>query len=205
MLTHNPRLIVPFLPFVTAFSATVHIGMCHPPPAGNYNKCPAPSSSSSTSSTSSHPHPHPHIMPRCDCPNCDAPGSHKFEFCTNGTSDDSSSSSSSSNSASSSSSTTRTSYYGGNGASSNNNNNGNTYANGGENTRDTSQTNRSKQSATSMFFNPMAYILAGSAAVLLVGAVLIRKRVRLLLWRGGKSRTELILLTVKSTGTIATG
>jgi hypothetical protein len=127
---------------------------------------------------------------------------HKFDFCTNGTSD---SSSSSSNSGSSSSSTTRTSYYASNSNNNNNNNNGNTYANGGENTKDTSQTNRSKQSATSMFFNPMAYILAGSAAVLLVGAVLIRKRVRLSLWRGGKSRTELILLTVKSTGTIATG
>jgi hypothetical protein len=32
-----------------------------------------------------------------------------------------------------------------------------------------------------MFFNPMAYVLAGSAAVLLVGAVLFRKRVSLLI------------------------
>jgi hypothetical protein len=159
----------------TPFSTAVHIGMCHPPPAGDYNKCPAPSSSSS--STNSHRHAHPQIMPRCDCPNCDAPGSHNFDFCTSGTSD---SSSSSSNSDSSSSSTTQTSYYAGYGARSSGNNNGNTYANGGEDNQDgTSQKKRSKQSATSMFFNPMAYVIAGSAAVLLVGAVLVRKRVSL--------------------------
>jgi cobalamin biosynthesis Mg chelatase CobN len=164
--------------------------MCHPPPAGDYNKCPSPSSSSGSSSGSgsSHPHPHPHIIPRCDCPNCDAPGSHKFDFCTNDNSD-SSSSSNSNNSDSSSGSTTITSYYGGYGAPSSSNNSN---ANGGEGTEGSSQQNRSKQSATSMFFNPMAYVLAGSAAVLLVGAVLFRKRVRnvyhtVVSWRIGEA------------------
>jgi hypothetical protein len=197
--------------------------MCHPPPAGDYNKCPSPSSSSS-STGSSHPHPHPHIMPRCDCPNCDAPGSHKFDFCTNdnGNSDNSSNSNSNSNnsdsSSSSSSTTTRTSYYGGYGArySSNNSNNNknnnssnnNDYTNLGnsEDTEASSQQDRSKQSATSMFFNPMAYVLAGSAAVLLVGAVLFRKRVRncRVVERGGcKARTEWILSTVIGIGTNA--
>jgi cobalamin biosynthesis Mg chelatase CobN len=118
-------------------------------------------------------------MPRCDCPNCDAPGSYKFDFCTSSNSD---STDSTDNSDSTDSSSAQNSSYDGYQAQSYDNTNAN--ADESDDTVESSQQDRSKQSATSMLFNPIAYVVAGSAVVLLVGALLFRKRVSFLLWRG---------------------
>jgi hypothetical protein len=142
--------------------------VCHPPKPNDFRKCPAPSASNS-SDASGHTRPHPHLLPRCDCPDCDARGSHHIDFCIN-----SQSSTEGGYGYGYSDESAAQQRDGGYSSQEGGYENSNTYTRG--DSEGSSQQTRSSQHA-SYIFNPIAYVVAGSAAVLIVGAILFRKRV----------------------------